>query len=299
MKTFLKWLGIVAGVLVVLVLIAVGSVYMMSEQRTSQTYTIEVQPVAIPTDAEAIAWGEHLSVIRGCNGCHAANFAGETMIDDPVFARFHAPNLTTGAGGIGAAYTDIDWVRAIRHGVGPAGKPLLVMPAHEYYNLSEYDMGALIAYMKTVPPVDNPSPASSLGPIGRILSLDPANFIVPATAIDHTVPPAEAPEPGATVEYGRYLAPTCTGCHASNFAGGRYPGAGPEVIPAKNLTPDPITGMGNWTLEDFKRVLREGIGPDGLPVGEEMPRTFAAFSDEEIEALWLYLQSLEPLPQGE
>lgn len=52
--------------------------------------------------------------------------------------------------------------------------------------------------------------------------------------------------------------------------------------------------------EDFFQVLREGLGPDGAPVDEFMPWIyFRNMEDDEIRAIWLYLQTLEPLPMGE
>lgn len=72
---------------------------------------------------------------------------------------------------------------------------------------------------------------------------------------------------------------------------------GEGVAYARNLTPDPETGLGTWTLQDFRRVLREGISRDGRPLNPYMPwrRYSPFFSDRDIEAIWAYLRSLPPI----
>lgn len=67
-------------------------------------------------------------------------WTGRVFLDEPAIGRFVASNLTRGKGGVGASYTDDDWVRAIRHGVGPDGKALLIMPSQEFFNLSDADV---------------------------------------------------------------------------------------------------------------------------------------------------------------
>jgi len=170
MRKFLKWLSITLVGLVGLAVIAVALMYMFSERRLNRTYAISPESVPISIDATTLARGEHLARTRGCTDCHGDNLAGGVFLDDPAIGQLFASNLTSGQGGIGARYTDADWVRAIRHGVGPDGKPLLFMPAQEFYYLSDEDLGALISYLKTIPAVDNILPQNSVGPIGRIMS---------------------------------------------------------------------------------------------------------------------------------
>jgi hypothetical protein len=72
---------------------------------------------------------------------------------------------------------------------------------------------------------------------------------------------------------------------------------GDGVVYARNLTPDVETGLGTWTLDDFRRVLREGISKDGRALNAYMPwqRYGRFFSDRDIEAAWAYLRSLPPV----
>lgn len=298
MKKVLKWVGIVLGGLLVLLLVAVGAVYVISNSRLNKTYNIQSEAVAVPTGDEAVQYGRHVAVIRGCTDCHGNNLAGDPLIEDPALAYLYASNLTTGKGGINGEYTDVDFVRAIRHGVDPDGKPLWFMPAQEFYYLNDDDLGALIAYIKSLPSVDNVIPENSGGLLGRILFVTGQLPLVPAELIDHNAPRPPVVEPGITVEYGEYLAVGCKGCHHTNYAGGPIPGAPPDAPPAANLTP--AGELSEWTEEDFINTMRFGITLEGNQLDPEwMPwPAIGQMTDEELQAVWLYLQSLPPVADG-
>ena len=86
MKKVLKWVGIVLGGLLVLIVVAVGAVYLISNSRLNKTYNIQPETVAVPTGDEAVQYGRHVAVIRGCTDCHSDNLAGEPLIEDPALA---------------------------------------------------------------------------------------------------------------------------------------------------------------------------------------------------------------------
>ncbi len=298
MKKFFKWLGIVFASLLALIVIAIASVYVVSNKRINKSYEIEVAVLDIPSDEEAIARGEHVAIIRGCLGCHTKNGAGETFIDAAIIANLYSSNLTSGKGGV-EDYTDEDWIRAIRHGVAPSGKALLFMPSHEYTVLGKEDLAALIAYFKSLPAIDNELPKNKVGPLGRILYLSGQFPLIPAEKIDHEVALPQAPEAKVTVSYGEYLATSCIGCHGERYSGGAIPGTPPDTLVPTNLTPHEATGLGTWSEEDFFTALREGKLPDGSEINPFMPwRDTAEMTDNEIKALWLYLQSLPALAEG-
>ncbi len=245
-----------------------------------------------------VARGEHIALTRGCTDCHAEDFGGAVFADEmPVF-RLSATNLTPG--GVGAGYTDADWIRSIRHGIGPDNKPHLFMPSYEYYYLSDADLGALITYLKSLPTVVRTLPENAVGPLGRVLFMAGQLPLVPAEMIDHGAPRPLAPPRGVTAEYGAYLAVGCSGCHGTGFSGGTIPGVPPDWPRATNITPDPETGIGEWTREDFFRAMREGVRPDGTSLRPEfMPwPNMGRLHDDEMEALWLYLSRLEARPIG-
>ena len=123
--------------------------------------------------------------------------------------------------------------------------------------------------------------------------------LLPAELIDHEAPRPATPAPGPTVEYGAYLASGCVGCHGMTLSGGKIPGGPPGTPIPANITPDEETGIGSWTQEDFVRVLREGIRPDGRQVSEFMPvAATKEFTDMELAAIWEYLRTVEPKPFG-
>ena len=296
MRKVLKWLGILLGAAVLLLVIAYGVIHFSSNASFNKVYAVDPAPVAIPApDSAVLAQGAHLAVTRGCAECHGANFGGQVFVDEPNLATLYAVNLTPGEGGAGARYNDLDWVRAIRHGIAPGGRPLLYMPSQEFYHLSDGDLGALVAYLKQVAPVDNVQPAQSVGPLGRALFVGGQLPLVPAELIDHVAARPEAPMPGLTVEYGRYLAVGCIGCHGEEYVGGPIPGVPPEWPLAANLTPDE-TGLGAWSEADFFTVMRTGKRPDGREINPiYMPWTaLGQMTDDEIRAIWLFLQSLPP-----
>lgn len=296
----LRWIGIALGSLLTLILIVLGGIYALSQRRIDHRYDVAGHEVLVPEDSAAVAHGEHVAYVRGCLGCHGEGLAGASFIDVPVVARLHAANLTRGQGGVAAAYaSSTDWERSIRQGVAPDGRALLFMPAHEFYPLSDDDLGALIAYIRSRPAVDRKFPAQSVGPVGRLLFLSGKLKLLPAELVDHAATRPVAPVPGVTPEYGRYLATTCTGCHGDGFSGGPIPGAPPEMGVPRNITPDPVTGIGKWSEADLAKALRTGVRPDGVPLGKDMPvELFSHLTDDEVAALWSYLRTVPAKAYG-
>jgi mono/diheme cytochrome c family protein len=292
MKRFRKVLTIGAIALGGTLLLAATVVYGMSESRLRKNYDVVVMTAAVAPDARLIEKGRHLAVTRGCTECHTADLGGQVIMDDLPVAVISASNLTGGAGGVGTRYTEADWDRAIRHGVGANGRALAIMPSKEYFGLSDEDVTALIAYLKSIPPVDRQLPARKMGPLGRTLFV--AGLLPPfaAETIDHKALRSAAPPEGETIEYGRYVAMICAGCHGPDLSGGKPSGA-PGSPPSSNITPG-AAGIGAWTEADFFAAMREGKRPDGTDIQAEfMPwPAFAHMSDSELRALWIYLRSL-------
>ncbi len=298
MRKFLKWFGIGVAVLAGLLGIALTTVYAVSGSKMSTTYDVDVKPVAIPTDSNSIERGRHIAVTRSCNDCHGKDFSGGTIADGPFFVGYlYGPNLTRGKGGVGAQRKDIDWVRAIRHGISHENKALVVMPSNEYYFLSDEDLGCLIAYLKSLPPVDKKMPELSLGPLLRALYLA-GEVGMAAEKIDHAAPHPEAPPVAVSIEYGSYLSHSCVGCHGDGLSGGSIPGAPPEWKPAANITP--AGNIGKWSETDFIRTFRTGTTPDGRSLDpKSMPwPNFGQMTDTELKALLTYLRTVPAKPTG-
>ena len=296
MRKFLKILGLAAAGIVALIAFGAVMVYFSSNAKMRATHIVTVKPVSIPSGAEAVARGRHLALSRGCVDCHGQDFAGAKIMDDTPMGKIFGVNLTRGTGGL-ANYSDEDWVRAIRHGIARDGHGVFLMPSDEYSQLSDADVGALVAFMKSLPPVDRASVPLGLGPISRML-LATGKMKLSADVIDHANlhPPVIAP--GVTVEYGRYLAVACVTCHGPNYSGGKIAIGPPDWPPARNLTPHESGSLAKWTQADFFRAIRERKRPDGTTLDPAMPLGFAAMNDEELSALWVFLKSLPPVPTG-
>lgn len=300
MNKALRWGLIVFASLIGLIVILSGIVFFISQSRLYRTYDTNVPAITIPSSPEAVERGRYLvSTVAGCIDCHGEDYGGGVFLDDPMVGSFRGPNLTSGQGGVGSKYTDQDWVRTIRHGIKPDGSPVLVMPAMDYYNLSDADLGDIIAYIKTVPPVDNFVEPSQAGPLGRLLVVTKQINVISAEVINHTQPHPGAPERAKSVEYGKYLASiACIGCHGTGLAGGPIPGTPPDWPPARNLTPG--GDLASWDETKFLQTLRTGMTPAGEILDPEyMPwPNFIQMTDDDLGALWAYLQSVPSKETG-
>ena len=104
-----------------------------------------------------------------CSECHTADLSGQLLLNAP-FAVVYSANLTPGKGGAGSEFTDADWVRALRHGVDNQGRALVVMPAQLFWNFNDKDLGEIIAYLKSLPPVDKQHPDPQITAMGKIMA---------------------------------------------------------------------------------------------------------------------------------
>ena len=301
MKTLLKWATRSLGAVGVLLAGAFLIVFWASESRLDRTYDVQPRKLHIQQDMATLRHGRHIATIRGCTECHGENLAGRVFLDNPMIGRFVATNLTRGKGGIGATFSDSDWVRAVRHGVRPNGKPLMIMPSDEFFQLSDSDLAAAIAYAKSVPAVDNELPSSKISAAGRALvTLNRDIAILPVERIAHDTSPAAVPAAGLTPEYGAYLATGCTTCHGATFSGGEIPGVPPDWPQAANLTPAADAASSRWNVEQFAHTLRTGITPEGKKLDKRyMPwPVIGKMTDDELHALWLYFRSVPAKSRG-
>jgi mono/diheme cytochrome c family protein len=297
MVKVLKRIGMGLVGLLVLGIVLVSVISTIRWNQGYENFDIPVESISIPTDEAAIARGEHIAITRFCGSCHGDNLAGGYLMNELVLAVIPAPNLTAGTGGVGLTNTDEDWIRAIRHGVGHDNRGLIGMPARIWYQLSDEDLGALIAYLKNIPSVDNEFPKRKIGPAFRLMLTLGLAPVSEAPLIDHSASRPSAPQPGVTLEYGEYLALGCTACHGPNMNGGTIRDLNGELVTALNLTPG--GELQGWSEEDFITALRTGETPSGHVMSEIMPwRYVGQMTDKELQAIWLYIQSLPALEQG-
>lgn len=298
MNPVIRYFFIFIGTLLAIVVLAVVVMNVLTQNRLNKQYEISVNTITIPEGESARARGEHLvRAVSSCASCHGADLGGEEFINEPILGQIFAPNLTSGKGGKASQYKNGDWVRAVRHGVDPSGRPLLFMPSQYFRHYNDSDLGAIITYIHSLPPVDRETPPRRLSLTGRMLFALGALEEMPAEVIDHGSPPPQSPQEGVSPEYGEFLVTvgTCKNCHGENLAGGEV---GPDDPFAPNLTPG--GELIGWTEEDFFTLMRTGVHPSGRQVDPVMPwQSFRNMTDTELRAIWAYMETLPALQTNE
>jgi mono/diheme cytochrome c family protein len=300
MRAIFKKVGSVAAIVISILALISIAFYALGESRLKRKYTVPADTISIPTDDESLSEGGRIFQYRGCEACHGEQLEGLVYLDNPAIGQVITPNLTTGQGGIGAQRTDTDLLRSIRHGIRPDGTPLLFMPSTEFYYLNDTDLGRVIAYIRSIPPVDNEMAASKLSVTGRIvMNITKEITFLPAELIPHDGPRPIAPEPAITPEYGEYLSYSCQVCHGPTLSGGEIPGFPPEWPSAPNLTSGKGSRLPSWGEEGFIEIIRTGqkhgrsINPDYMPW-----ESYRHMTNDELRAVYAYLQSLPPKDFG-
>ncbi len=289
-----KWLLSAFLIILCAFFILALTAWFVTEHQRNQLYDINVVPLNTdPDHPEILQRGEHIATIRQCIDCHGPGLGGRITLSNPITGRVVSSNLTSGQGGLGSYYSDADFVRAIRNGINHKGKPSVFMPSDEYTGIDKDDLTALISYIRSVDPVDNELPDSRIRLIARIGHLLlPSVELFPARFIDHSKPIPEQVSDRTPIQLGQYLASSCSGCHGTNFSGGRIQGVPSNWPIASNLTPN--GAIGDWTIDEFTHSMRTGITPDGHQMNPEyMPwHVFRHMTDDELTGLYLYLKSL-------
>jgi mono/diheme cytochrome c family protein len=294
-KKKLKIAAAATVLVMALAALAVGSALVNATIKSNRLVKVEVAPVAYATGAPAVERGRYLYLSRGCAECHGEGGEGRVFIDHPNGLYARGANLTSGPGSAVSAYTERDWVRSIRHGVGPDGKPLFPMPSEDYNQFNDHDLADLVAFIRTLPAKHSEGELVRL-PLQVRIAYGVGLVKDAAEKIDHTRQPPPAVAAGPTVQHGRYVAQVCIGCHGADLNGGRIPGAPPNWPPAADITAGPDGVMRRYdNFNQFKRLMQTAERPDGSQVNAVMP--FGALkhmSDVDLEALYLFLKSPPP-----
>jgi mono/diheme cytochrome c family protein len=292
MKKLLKWIGGGVAVLIVVGLGLVVAANVMYDRKRDRVVAVDVKGVKVVADEATLARGKYLFASRGCGDCHATNGIGSVFVDTPDGSlRLRAPNITPG--GATAKYSEVDWVRTIRHGVKPDGRAIFIMPSEDYNRFTDADIAALIAYARTLPAAPGgaaefvvPLPMKALYAVGVIKDA--------SEKIDHKLPPEQPVPEGVTPEHGRYVANMCKGCHGAGLTGGPIPGAPPAWPPAADLTAAKGSAMKVYDSADkLKAMFRSGKRPNGSEVAVMPFVTLREMNDTDVAALYLYLSSLK------
>jgi mono/diheme cytochrome c family protein len=262
---------------------------------------------ALAQDAALLDRGRYLvEGIAACGNCHTPKgpngelpgmaLAGGFTIEEPGLFRAVAPNITpdseTGIGG----WTDAQIALAIREGRRPDGSLIgPPMPIELYRGIADRDLAAMVAYLRSVPPVRNATGRSSYQiPL-------PPSYGPPVAGV---AAPKDDP-----VSRGAYLAGPlghCIECHTPMGPGGRRdwsragtggpPMASPvgQVVP-RNITPSRSEGIGGWTESQILRAITQGISADGHPLSPPMAYSYyARIQPDDLSDLVAYLRALPP-----
>ena len=298
MKKVFKWLGIVLGSMLGLVLVAGAAMYFIGNARFNKTYEFPPSNISVPTDAASIAYGQHRAETL-CEGCHRVDLGGiVNWFNAGPLGIVDSANLTSGTGGVGQEFTtDQDYVNAIRHGIDPEGKPIFMPAVYSTANLSDEDLGAIIAYVKSVPPVDQKTNGQHFTPLAKIMLAAGVLGDLPVEAVSHDIH-VTAPERAMSIEYGGYLVDTndCRICHGPQLNGGPFPDPTITLI-SPNITPGGEPGF--WTEDQFINTIRTGVTPGGHELNpKHMPwDVYKLMTDDELKAIFMYLHSLPKLAQ--
>ncbi len=301
MRIFLRVLkatGIVLGVVALVVGIFVYTQCSAFDASLAKVYDVPIPNVTRSTDPAVIARGKHLvESVGGCAGalCHGQDLGGGKPIEMGPLGTVCGPNITPD--NLGAAYSDGELARIIRHGIKKDGRSVRLMPAQEIDWLPDADVVAIVSYVRSVAPGDRPNGTTTIGVLGKVLDRQDKIVLDVARHIDHAKK-EEAPAPEATARYGTFLARLCTGCHGEHLSGGRIPGTPSSIPTPLNLTPD-ATGLAGWTYSDFDKLMKTGSRKNGKMLDPFMPiEEWKNFDDTEEHALWAYLQTLPAAPFG-
>lgn len=315
----MKFLKILGVIVLILILVAVGAVayvsYGLPTVGDAPALTVEVTP-------DRVQRGEHLfNDVMMCVACHSKRdyskymapiipgtigAGGEEWTHENGFTgEMIAPNITPH---VMKDWTDGEIYRAITMGVDKDGNALFpIMPYHQYGKLQDEDIYDVIAYMRTLPKRESNFPETELDfPLNLIVNTIPAR-------VENKL---ARPNPQNKLAYGKYLvtAAACIDCHTpqkdGQFLMDQYMGGGFDfhlpngiVVTSANITPHKEFGIGSWEvnrfLERFHAYRDSNFTTHQVKEGEFnsiMPwLQYANLSDEELEAIYTYLQSLDPV----
>jgi mono/diheme cytochrome c family protein len=257
---------------------------------------------------DAVKRGESVFNTADCVGCHTdaknhgQRLAGGRPLATPV-GTFYPPNITPDKEhGIGK-WSLADFKRALRQGMAPEGFYYYpVFPYTSFTGMSDQDIADLYAYLMAQPAIAEPNKRHEVTfPFGW------RPLLAGWRSLFFTEGPIE-PVAGRDAEWnrGRYLSSAvahCGECHTPrNFLGGMETNRlfagnpnGPDGQRAPNITPDPDSGIGKWSLDDVTTLLKSGQTPDFDFVGSGMSEVVngtKTLSDADLKAIAVYLKSV-------
>jgi cytochrome c553 len=266
-----------AGLLIV---VGLGGAYARSESLLRRAHALPATDFSVGAHRVSLDEGRRLATVYGCYaGCHGSEGQGGVMFDEPAIARVVAPDLRAAV----RRLDDSALSRAIRAGLHPDGRSMLVMPADAYAVMSDEELANIVAFFRSLPATEGASESTRLGPLGRLGVLT-GEFRTKAETI--AVQPPLPPAVDAASVRGRYLAQVaCAHCHGAALDGASNP----------HFTSPPLAVIAGYSPDEFRSLLRTGVTRDGrtTPVMTGTSRKHLQhLTDDEIASLDAYLRSL-------
>jgi hypothetical protein len=292
------------GLLVVLVALVVGIHFTIGWRPFIGPRKRAVTDRQFERTPERVARGRYLAVgLLGCEMCHSKKdwnrhgapnvegmeLAGQVLPVADLPGSIIAANLTSDRDTGGGNWSDDQYARAIREGIGHDDRAIFpIMPYSEYKHLCDEDLASVVVYIRSIPAVRNPLPPTQVK--------FPVNYLVRG-APEPVTEPVPGPKATDPLTAGKYLASLGCGCHRVvenlDFGGGLVlKGPWGEATSA-NITPDP-SGIGYYDEAKFIHAMRTGyVGARKLnsimPFGQ-----FQNLTDDDLKAIFTYLRTVTP-----
>lgn len=235
------------------------------------------------SEQQKLAHGKRIAVLLGCEACHGPTLQGTNVsADEPEMGEMNAPNLSL----LMPLYSDAEFERALRKGVPKDRREFWFMPSEGLQFLSDADVAALIAYLRTVPPGGKPMPPLKKGPL--FFHLIDTGEMRPAPVIVERFRKEQPADMGPAHRYGRYIAMlVCSECHNSKLQG--YPDFTPDLDIAGAYSADQLEHL----LTTGKGIMPRDLGMMGSTVRARLNR----LTPHERGALIGYLKARAERPQ--
>jgi mono/diheme cytochrome c family protein len=288
-RKVVKWGGVILSGLFTIVLTLLSIVMLIGMVKIYSPRNAPVLDLAIAGTSEQIARGEHLAG-SFCASCHSATselpLTGGVDLgkDFPMpLGSYVSVNLTP-AGPL-QSWSDGEIFRAVRNGIDRNGQLLFAMSGARGRHLSDEDIQAIIAYLRSQPAVahETQTPPDQYNPLALILV---GGGVIPEAEPLITEVIAMPPK-SPTAEFGQYILSyqDCVLCHGADLSGGK-PGQLAPIGPNLSL-------VQGWTQEQFISTLRTGVDPSGHALNNQMPwKNVGRMDDEELAAVYTYITSL-------
>jgi len=262
-----------------LIVATLAIIYVWSTSIIDKTYNVPINSVQLHKDSTSIMDGKRLVAIAHCSDCHGEHFNGGLVAKIKYFGQIIAPNISK----IIPTYSDGELERVIRHGVKKNGHSVFIMPSFMYYQLKEETVEKMIAYLRTIPPLDDTlnGAKTEFEFMGRIAFI--RHQIIPiAEIVNHTSPGKYLPHDTTQISFGKYLVmSTCTSCHGQNLKG--EPDLGPNLIIAASYPKD-----------EFCKLLHTGIALGNRQLGlmsKVARNNLCHLTDHEMDCIYAYLKT--------